>query len=319
MSARRKLVALASAVAVLAAVTWTVVGGMSIAQGQEKPIVIKRAHAGSYRPSFTKPIFILAIGTDSGAKSYGRGGSYEKGRADSIHIIAINPQLKKATIVGIPRDSFMPIACGTSPNKINAAGYFGGLSNRGPECVVRTVENLSGGRITFDYYMVGGFEQLQNAVSELGGVPVNVERPLGGVFNDRPSRSQGMRSGQRVLTGKQALSYSRNRHEYGRGDFDRTRHQGQVLVGALTRARQLVAQSPGKTLTFLRIMFRNMKSDIPLVEAFRLGLLALQISPGDVTNTFLDGTTGNTSAGSSVLLDNPQRILSDIASDAILG
>ncbi len=314
MSARRKLAALASSLAVLAAVTWTLVGGMSVAQGQEKPIVIKRAHAGSYRPSFTKPIFILALGTDSGASSYGRGGSYEKGRADSIHIIAINPSLKKATIVGIPRDSFMPLACGTSPNKINAAGFFGGA-----RCVVRTVENLSGGRITFDYYMVGGFEQLEKAVSDLGGVPVNVERPIGGRFNDRPSRSQGMRSGQQVLTGKQALSYSRNRHEYGRGDFDRTRHQGQVLIGGLTRARQLVTQNPGKTLNFLRTLFRNMRSDIPLVEAFRLGLLALQIAPADVTNTFLDGTTGNTSAGSSVLLDNPQRILNDIATDAILG
>jgi anionic cell wall polymer biosynthesis LytR-Cps2A-Psr (LCP) family protein len=128
-----------------------------------------------------------------------------------------------------------------------------------------------------------------------------------------------MRSGDQVLNGRQALSYSRNRHEYGRGDFDRARHQGQVLIGGLTKARQLVGRTPGRTLGFLKTMFKNMKSDIALVEAFRLGLVALQISPGDVTNTLLDGTTGNTSAGSSVLLSNPRRILDDIAADGIIG
>lgn len=318
MNPRRRLVTFASAVAVLAAATWMITGGMSIAQGQEEPIVIKRAHAGSYRPSFTRPIFILALGTDSGARRYGRGGRYETGRSDSIHIIAINPRLKKATVVGIPRDAYIPIACGSSPNKINAASFFGGLSNRGPECMVRTVEGLSGGRIKFDYYMVGGFEQLEDAVNALGGIPVTVERPLGGRFNDTASRSHGMRSGLNTLTGRQALSYARNRHEYGRGDFDRSRHQGQVMIGALTRARQLVAAEPGKALTFLRIMLDNMKSDIPALEGFRLGLIALQIAPGDVTNTLLDGSTGNRGGASVVVLSNPRRILDDVADNAII-
>ncbi|MFY9585851.1 MAG: LCP family protein [Actinomycetota bacterium] len=314
MTARRKLVALISSMAILAAVTWTVAGGMSVAQGQEKPVVIKRAHTGSFRPSFDKPIFILTIGTDAGASSYGRGGRYENGRADAIHIIAINPQTKKATIVGIPRDSYVPLACGSSPNKINAAGFFGGAP-----CVVKTVENLSGGRIKFDYYMIGGFEQLEKAVNDLGGVPVDVERPLGGRFTDRNSRSQNLRSGLHTLNGHDALAYSRNRHEFGRGDFDRTVHQGQVLVGGLTKARELARRAPGRTLSFLRTMFRNMKSDIPLVEAFRLGLLALQISPSDVRVTLLDGHSADTAAGSSVILENPRRILDDIATDAVIG
>lgn len=314
MTSRRKLVALISSMAVLAGVLWTVVGGMSVAQGQEKPVVIRRAHAGSYRPSFDKPIFILLLGSDSGARSFGRGGRYENGRADSIHIVSINPRVKKAAIVGIPRDSFVPLACGSSPNKINAAMFFGG-----PSCMVRTVENLSGGRIKFDYYIVGGFEQLIKAVDALGGIPVDVERPLGGRFTDRPSRSVGMKFGQVTLSGKFALAYSRNRHEYGRGDFDRTKHQGQVLIGGLTKARQMAEADAGKTLVFLKVMFQNMKSDIPLLEAFRLGLLALQIAPNDATDTFLDGTTGNTSAGSSVLLTSPRRMLDDIAADGVIG
>ena len=321
MTNHRRFLAGFVAMGVAAAVLWTVVGGVTVATGQEKPIVIKRAHAGSYRPSFTKPIFILALGSDAGSERYNRGNKPERGRADSIHIIAINPTLKKATVVGIPRDSFVPVACGTSPNKINAAMYFGGLRNQGPQCMVSTVERMSGGRIRFDYYMVGGFDQLENMVNDIGGVPVTVEGGIGAarnVLRDPSSRSQGIRKGLRVLTGKQALAYSRNRHDYARGDFSRTFHQGQVLVGGLTKARQLAAKDPGKTLLFLRSIFANVKTDIPLLEGFRLGLLALQIPPANVENTFLDGGTGTTSAGSSVLLSNPQRILNDVADNAVL-
>jgi LCP family protein required for cell wall assembly len=315
MTPRRKLLAF-PVLGLAASIVWTLVGGMSVASGQEKPLSIHRAHEGSYRKPYGEPIFILALGSDAGAPKYGRGGSYGSGRADSIHIIAINPVLKKATLVGIPRDSYVKLSCG-GQNKINAGLQFGGA-----KCMVDTVEALSGGRISFDYYVLGGFQSVENAVNDLGGVPVNVERgDVSGssrVLKDHNSRANGIRTGQNVLNGHDALAYSRDRHDYGRGDFDRTIHQGQVFVGGLTKARALVATDPGKTLSFLRTVFKNVRTDIPLVEAFHLGLLALQISPSDVTNTLLDGTTGTTSAGSSVLLVNPRRILDNVADDAII-
>jgi LCP family protein required for cell wall assembly len=314
MSSGRRGFLFLTTIGVVSALVWMLVGGMTVASGQEKPIVIKRAHSGAFRHSFTKPIFILAIGSDAGAPKYGRGGGITSGRADSIHIIAINPTLKKATIVGIPRDSYVDLACGGN-NKINA-GLLSGV-----QCMVDTVEAMSGNRITFDYYMAGSFESLEKTVNDLGGVPVNVEPGLGSarrVLRDGASRSQGIRTGNTVLNGPQAVAYSRNRHDYGRGDFDRTIHQGQVLVGALTKARTLVDKDAGKTLTFMRSIFRNVRLDIPLVEAFRLGLLALEISPSDVKNTLLDGTTGTTSAGSSVLLFNPRPVLANLADDALI-
>ena len=314
MTVRRRSLLTLTTIGLASALVWPLVGGMTVAQGQEKPIVIKRAHAGSYRHSFTKPIFILGLGSDAGAPKYGRGGGITSGRADSIHIIAINPVQKKATIVGIPRDSYVDLACG-GKNKINA-GMLSGV-----KCMVDTVEQMSGGRLRFDYYMAGSFESLEKMVNDLGGVPVTVEPGLGSarrVLKDHSSRSTGIRTGKTVLKGPQALAYSRNRHDYGRGDFDRTVHQGQVLIGSLTKARELVELDPGKTLTFIRSIFKNCRVDIPLTEAFRLGLMALQIQPSDVKNTFLDGTTGTTSAGSSVLLFNPQPLLANVADDAII-
>ena len=311
---RRRSVLVLFALGLAGALAWTTVGGVTVAQSQEKPIVINRAHAGSHRPSFDKPIFVLALGSDSGSPKYNRGGTMQRGRADAIQIIAIEPKLKKASIIGIPRDSFVPVTC-SGQTKINAGMFFGG-----PECMVSTVERLvrsAGGpaNFAFDYYLVGGFEHLANMVNDLGGVPVNVPYAM----NDKASRAN-LKKGLQTLRGDQALAMSRNRKDAPRGDFSRSENQGLVMLGGLTKARALAAKDPSKTLDFLRSIFRNVRTDFSVVEAFRLGLVLLQINPKDVANLALPGETGNTSAGSSVLLGPPAyRILADVADDGILG
>jgi LCP family protein required for cell wall assembly len=310
---RRRAFIVLGSMGLAGALAWTAVGGVTVAQGQEEPIVIQRAHTASFRPSFTKPIFILALGSDAGSPRYGRGGRVDRSRYDSIHIIAINPVQKKATLVGIPRDSYVSIP-GRGANKINSAG------TGGPELMARTIALMSGGRIAFDYYMVGGFEHVEDMVNELGGVPVTVEPGVNGTLRDRASKAQGLRPGRQTLNGIRAVAYARDRHDYGRGDFARSDHQGEVMVGALEKARADALANPGKALDFLRIIFRHAKLDIPLVEAFKLGLLALQIEPAAVKNLVLPGDTGSTPAGSSVLLGPAAtQMLIDVSDDGLVG
>ena len=52
----------------------------------------------------SEPIFVLVIGSDARPDQ-----AVESQRADSIHILAINPAKHKATIVGIPRDALADI------------------------------------------------------------------------------------------------------------------------------------------------------------------------------------------------------------------
>jgi hypothetical protein len=92
------------------------------------------------------------------------------------------------------------------------------------------------------------------------------------------------------------------------------------MVGALEKARADALANPGKALDFLRIIFRHTKLDIPLVEAFKLGLLALQIEPAAVKNLVLPGDTGSTPAGSSVLLGPAAtQMLVDVSDDGVVG
>jgi polyisoprenyl-teichoic acid--peptidoglycan teichoic acid transferase len=313
MNRRRSLIVL-SALGLAAALAWTTVGGVTVAQSQEKPIVINRAHAGSHRPSFNKPIFVLVLGSDSGSPAYNRGGTMHRGRADSIHIVAIEPRLKKASIVGIPRDSYVPVTCFRA-TKINAGMFFGG-----PECMISTVERLvrdHGGPPTFkfDYYMVAGFEHVANMVNDIGGIPFNVPFNM----NDNASRAH-LRKGPQTLNGAEAVAVSRNRHDAPEGDFTRSEQQGLVMIGGLTKARALVAKDPSKTLDFVRSIFRNVRMNIPLVDGFKLGLVLLQISPKDVTNVVPPADTGNTDAGSSVILgERAYRVYRDVADDGVLG
>ncbi len=109
---RRRLIA---TVATLAAG----VSGLGVATLQATPAAsapvmqIGAAHA-EYGPSVTgnDPIFILLLGSDARP-----GTALEDGLCDSIHILGFDPRSKRATLVGIPRDSYVPIASGGT-NKI---------------------------------------------------------------------------------------------------------------------------------------------------------------------------------------------------------
>jgi LCP family protein required for cell wall assembly len=318
MSSRRKTLVLMSALLAASAFTWSLTGGVTVAQGQEKPIYINRAHEGSAKPSFDKPIFVLALGSDGASHRYGRGGRIDLlSRADSIHVIAIEPKLHKVTMIGIPRDSYVNVTCRGKSTKINEGNYFGG-----PKCMVDTIEAMSGGALHFDYYIATAFDFMENMVNDLGGVIVDVEPGFGSsrrVLQDHNSRAKGIRVGRVTLNGHDALAYSRDRHDYIGGDFARSRHQGLVMIGALRKARKDVGTNPGRTLEFLRTIFRNTKNDIGVVEAFKIGLLLLQVDPENVSNVVLEGSCGDVGGASVVQLDPSYRsVFQDLANDGLL-
>ena len=96
---------------VMALATWVAgsalgaMGGSVAATAQGSGIVVGKAHAG-FTPSLTgtKPIVLLMVG--SGARP---GDDVEHSLADSLHLVFINPAKHRATLVGIPRDSYVPI------------------------------------------------------------------------------------------------------------------------------------------------------------------------------------------------------------------
>ena len=252
-------------------------------------VTVQRAHAGSATPALKGRLVLLTIGSDSGAPKFGRGGSMESGRADALQLVVIDTARRRGTVVSFPRDSYVPIP-GHGTNKINAAMAFGG-----PRLLVATFERLTG--LTIDYYALTSFDGLTDIVNKVGGVQVNVDMnlrdSLAGAFLDK---------GKRNLTGGQALAYARARKTLPGGDFDRSRHQGQLLLGGLGTFQRQVAKDPTRVMTWLAVMRDEVKTDLPFPELLRLALLATQVPPKSISNIPVPSVAGSAGGASVVRL-----------------
>lgn len=252
-------------------------------------ITVQRAHAGSGTPTVKKRIVLLTIGSDSGAPKFGRGGSVETGRADALQLVVLDTVRQRGAVVSFPRDSYVPIP-GHGTNKINAAMAFGG-----PPLLVATFERLTG--LTIDYYALTSFDGLTDIVNKVGGVQVNVDMNLrdhfAGAFLDK---------GRQTLDGSQALAYARARKTLPGGDFDRSRHQGQILLGGLGTFQRQVAKDPTRVMTWLAVMRDEVKTDLPFPELLRLALLATRVPPSRIQNVPVPSVAGSAGGASVVRL-----------------
>ena len=247
-------------------------------------------------------MFVLAIGSDARP-----GQSVTGTRADSLHVIGINLKERKASILGIPRDSFVPIP-GHGSNKINASLVMGG-----PELTVRTVEQLTG--IRMDGYLLTGFEGFQHLVNGVGGLTVRVPYPM----SDKASRAY-FKPGPKRMNGEKALAFSRNRHDTPGGDFGRSLNQGTVILAALRKLRDDVARDPLTLFRWILVAREHLRTDLGLDEMVALLFAALSIDPARVDNRVVSGGGGTVGGASVVHLSSKARAMfRDLRRDGVLG
>ena len=290
---------------ILAAVTAIAAGvaGLGVATLQATPaasaplLQIGDAHA-EFGPTLRgdRPIFILILGSDSRP-----GTPLERGLCDSIHILGINPKARRATLVGIPRDSYVPIATGGT-NKINVA-----LAQGGPEGMVETVESLSG--VTFDYYVLTGFDGMKRIFEALGGLKIDVPYAFEG------HEGTPFAEGRQTLSGPETLEFSRTRKSLSHGDFDRSMNQGRVLLAALSQFKTQWRRDPAALFRWLAVGSRNVSTDVPLQELLDLAFESSRIKPKRITNLVAVGGIGSAGGMSVVNLPSPHPVFQDVAAD----
>ena len=260
------------------------------ANAQSSPTVtVQRAHAGSATPTLKRRVVLLTIGSDAGAPKFGRGGSMEGGRADALQLVVLDTVKRRGVVLSFPRDSYVPIP-GHGTNKINAAMAFGG-----PQLLVSTFEQLTG--LPIDYYALTSFDGLTDIVNKVGGVQVNVDMNLRDAF-----AGAFLNKGRRKLNGGQALAYARARKTLPGGDFDRSRHQGQILLGGLGTFQRQVAKDPARVMTWLAVMRDEVKTDLPFPELLRLSLLATKVPVSGIKNVPVPSVSGSAGGASVVRL-----------------
>jgi polyisoprenyl-teichoic acid--peptidoglycan teichoic acid transferase len=296
---------LVAALALVAWVTGSVLGtGPSAAhRASAAPLLaIGQAHA-EFTPVLdgSEPIFVLVIGSDARP-----GQEVASQRADSIHLVGINPARGKAAILGFPRDSNVPIP-GHETNKINTALFYGG-----PELVVQTVEQLTG--ITIDYWAMTGFEGFTAMINGIDGFDFEVP------FSLSDTGLIDFTEGMHHFDGRDALSFARNRHDLPMGDFGRSENQGRLMVGLLSQFRKEFTKDPSRIFTWLSAGLRNLQTDIPLDQLLSLAFTTTGINANRVENVVVPGTSGMSGESSIVILSpEADTIYRDMAGDGLIG
>ena len=169
----------------------------------------------------------LLVGSDSrtglsekDVERLGTGGDLGTTRTDTIMLLHI-PLSGEATLVSIPRDSYVPIP-GYGYDKINAAFAFGGAP-----LLAQTVEENTGLRV--DRYAEIGMGGLANVVDAVGGVEVCVQEAI-----DDPLANLNVQPGCQEMDGATSLGYVRTRAT-AQGDLDRVMRQREFLGALLDR------------------------------------------------------------------------------------
>jgi anionic cell wall polymer biosynthesis LytR-Cps2A-Psr (LCP) family protein len=223
---------------------------------------------------------------------YGGAGHAGSLLTDSIIVVHIDTNSKKAALISIPRDLWVP-----GNTKINAVGSINGFQNIGP-----VIENVTG--LHVNYFVSIDFGDFIKLIDDIGGITVQVpttfddpfypitgqENNTCGFSTDKINSLEAKYSGYQLetqftcryehlhfdkgpanLDGTTALKYVRSRH--GDSDFARSLRQFSVLVGIENKLISL--KSLGKLDQTINTLSGMVKTDLDagtiktLIQVFR--------------------------------------------------
>ncbi len=191
-------------------------------------------------PILQQPFNVLLIGVDLRATRPDEGA-----RSDTLIVAHVDPIGKWASMLSIPRDSFVnsPRRDDVPGDKINGAYSYGYRNpeiygpkttpaEAGAALAAETVENFLGVKI--DYTAQVDFQGFQKLVDAIDGIIIDVPHAV--LDAEYPTEDEGymrllIEPGLQHMDGITALRYARTRH--ADSDFGRSQRQQQVIQAAL--------------------------------------------------------------------------------------
>jgi LCP family protein required for cell wall assembly len=280
----RRRILRSARVATLAGVLGVVLLALPDASPKPVELALVKVHQANAAAIGPDVISILAVGSDARP-----GESMIHSRGDALQLVTINTKTHAASIIGVPRDSWVDIP-GHGMNKINASLYYGG-----PQLMGDTIGRLIG--VHPKYVFVTRFQYFIAMVRWLGGV--DIRNPY--AFSDVPLKPKGFKAGRIHLNGYDAMAYSRIRHSLPRGDFDRSAHQEIVLKGIQAKVHAQAGRAGFIERGVLDAM-SHMYTNLPPTELFQLAQVMAQVDPRKVRSCVVQGGIGVSSGGASIVL-----------------
>ena len=246
---------------------------------------------GSDDRSDATPAELRALGTQANAGN----------NTDTMILVHIPADGRKATAVSFPRDSYVSIP-GFGKGKLNAAyadGTYGegGKANpdRGRQLLVSTISNLTGLKI--DHYVevdLLGFYRISNAI---GGVQVCLK-----AAQKDPYSGIDLPAGKQTIQGSQALAFVRQRHGLPRGDLDRIARQQYFLSATFRKITSAgVLANPIKLKNLLDAIGKSLRMDSSL-DPLKLARQVHSLAAGNVQFMTVPNKGSATVNGASVIM-----------------
>lgn len=304
-------IGIAAAVVVASATSLTAYAAYDIGSGFERGAVDVGTEADSIDGAFN----VLAVGADNDpaqGTAYGERGATLN---DSNVLLHVSADHKRATAVSLPRDLLVDQPeCGKSAavtdTPLNQAYGRGGLN-----CVVKTVEQVSGMKIPFAAQV--SFKGVISMSDAVGGVPVCVTSAI-----DDPYTGLDLKAGEHTVSGATALAFLRDRHGVGDGsDLSRISSLQQFLSSLLRKVKgDGTLGDPAKLYSLAKTASKNVILSTSLAKADTMVGMAQtfqHMGLGEITFVQYPGNVDDPSAPGKVVPDHAtaDRMMRAIASD----
>ena len=209
---------------------------------------------------------------------------------DTIMVASYNPKTQKATLLSIPRDTFV----GNNKKKATSYDKLNALYQSSPEKTLDAVNEITG--LNIKYYVAVSNNALVELVDTIGGVEYDV--PIDMDYDDSSQDLYiHLKAGLQTLNGEQAEGLVRFRHnndgtsypsEYGDNDIGRMRTQREFIKVVLDQTISL--KNVTKIGSFIDIFKDNVTTNItdwslikdyvPYIVDFNTGNLQAASVPG---------------------------------------
>ena len=242
---------------------------------------------------------LLLLGSDSRATAPGQKSPIGE-RSDTIMLVHIAKSRTKATIISIPRDSFVQVPAAGSwkggKNKINAAFAYGGA-----KLAATTVHQLTG--VPLDGAMIANFASIHELVDAVDGVNVCVPYDVHSTFSTKV-----WRSGCHQMAGDEAEEFMRQRYEVPGGDFGRMYNQQLVVKAVIAKVSKGDLLTNPMKFDNLMVTVADALTVDKSLDLQQLALAVRDIKPSNITYATVPYATASlkTFAGTAVKLDDKQ-------------
>ncbi|HYD09359.1 MAG TPA: LCP family protein [Acidimicrobiales bacterium] len=247
------------------------------------------------------------VASDEDADSFGGAGSTGPPKSDTIILVRVDPQTKRAAMVSFPRDLVVTVMPSGRRDRINTAFA------EGPDALIETIKTNF--NVPVHHYAQVDFQGFQDLVNAIGGIELYVPSPI----RDRFTGLNITDTGCVLFHGDQALSYVRSRHfqyqENGRwrddprGDLGRIERQQDFIRRAIRKALSRGLTNPSKLNRLVGVGIDNVAVDEGLSarDIVNLGKQFRSLSPETLAQYQIPVVNSRLGAASVVVVQDKDR------------